>query len=297
MVDLQKLAPSLKRRFLKLFGSRIEVIWLPTSQLEPVAGELAWVEDSLFEIAVRARNAVPFGGRLVIEWANIHLDDTTAPSQGLEAGQYVMLEMTCLRQDPSQPSSCDADSPSSALRDSWLHCDFANAQAMIRSLGGQICEYNEPGRALTIRAFFPVASDALNDVQEYHVTEELNRCRILLVEDEGYVRDVACEILESQGYHVVTARSPKEALEIFEQNRPVQLLLTDVIMPGMNGQDLSQHLTSLDPELKTIYMSGYTEGFGPRTHRPERMIPFLQKPFTLESLTEKVKQVLSSDAF
>jgi DNA-binding NtrC family response regulator len=116
--------------------------------------------------------------------------------------------------------------------------------------------------------------------------------RILLVEDETYVRDVACEILESEGYQVLTAKSAKEALHMFEDRGPIDLLLTDIVMPGMNGQDLARQLTSRHPALKTIYMSGYADVFGsPKGQELTRS--FIQKPFTLESLTEKVKEVLA----
>jgi two-component system, cell cycle sensor histidine kinase and response regulator CckA len=293
MVCLQSLAPSLKRRFLKLFGPRVEVIWLRAAELDRVAGDLIWIEDVLFDMAVRARTAIPFGGRLVIEWANIELDLAMAEGQGLAAGRYVMLEMTCLRHDPSEcGASADVLPPVPGFPDEWLHCDFSQAKGMIRSLGGQICEYNEPGRALTIRAFFPSESRS-DDNQDMEVSKELRQFRILLVEDENYVRDVACEILESEGYQVLTARTGQEALEMFEQSRPVQLLLTDVVMPGMTGHDLAEQLMLLDPGLKTIYMSGYMEGLGARMHRHDANLPFIQKPFTLESLTAMVKQVLN----
>jgi len=294
MVSLQSLAPSLKRRFMRLFGPSVEVIWLRAAELDSVAGDLVWIEDVLFDMAVRARTAVPFGGRLVIEWANIDLDAVMAEGQALAPGRYVMLEMTCLRHDPSELTTSVNALPSvPSFPDEWLHCDFSQAKAMIRSLGGQICEYNEPGRALTLRAFFPSASQTSGANQDFEVNKEMQQFRILLVEDESYVRDVACEILESEGYQVLAARTGQEAIEMFEQARPVQLLLTDVVMPGMTGHDLAKQLMSLDPELKTIYMSGYMDGLGTQLHRHDLQLPFIQKPFTLESLTAMVRHVLS----
>ena len=286
------MAPSLKGRFQKLLGSRVEVIWIPNSEADPIAGDLAWVEDIVFDMALRARNAMPFGGQLVIEWANIRLDDATV---GLHPGKYVMFEMTCLRQNLSDLSALESGLPLPAVPDWVLPCDFGQADKLISAAGGQICEYNEPGRALTIRAFFPCASDTSNSAQEFSVNDESQEVRILLVEDEGYVRDVACEILESEGYKVLTARSGKEALEVFRDGRPIHLLVTDVVMPGMNGHDLAEHLTALYPELKTIYMSGYTDNFGV-TARHELNPTFIQKPFTLESLTSKVKEMLNPAA-
>lgn len=292
MVRLKNLAPSLKRRFQRLFGPHVELIWVSTAELDCVAGELDWIEDVLFDMVLRARAAMPFGGRVVIEWANIHLDHTTGASQGLQSGRYVMLEMTCLRQDPSELHAIAPNSSLSRLSDPWPHCDFAQARAMISSLGGQVCEYNEPGKALTIRAFFASAHEN-EGIQDYPVNDVVNTCRILLVEDESYVRDVACEILQSEGYDVLTAGTAKEALQVITENGPVHLLLTDVVMPGMNGRDLAAKLKSLHPDLKTIFMSGYSEGVGFHQLSYDPMSPFIQKPFTLESLTTMVKHVLN----
>jgi DNA-binding NtrC family response regulator len=123
------------------------------------------------------------------------------------------------------------------------------------------------------------------------VNEKSGPARILLVEDETYVRNVACEILESEGYQVFTASTAKEALSTFDQREPIDLLLTDIVMPGMSGQDLARQLTSRVPGLKTLFMSGYTDGFVSQTGQEWRR-SFIQKPFTLEGLTTKVKEVL-----
>jgi CheY-like chemotaxis protein len=292
MVRLQGLAPSLKRRFQRLFGPKVEIIWIPTSELDCIGLDLAPLEDIVFEIAVRARSAMPYGGRLVVEWANIHIDDAPDATKELKAGRYVMLEMTCLRQDPTEAPFSGATSTPATLPEEWLQSDFEQAQSTIRSLGGEICEYNEPGRALTMRAFFPSGKeDFAGGVRE---GDELKPCRILLVEDEAYVRDVASEILQSEGYEVFTARTGKEALQVVELNGPVHLLVTDVVMPGMNGHQLAEQLTSLHPGLKTIYMSGYNEAVSAVSTCLESNRAFIQKPFTLEHLTTKVKQVLDS---
>jgi len=289
MVRLKTLVPSLKRRFQKLLGPRVEMIWISNAELDSLNGKLVWIEDVVFDMAIRARNAMPFGGRLVIESANIRIDEATAD---LQAGRYVMFEMTCLRRDPSELGAGEIVDELPTFNDEVLHHDRGHSEKLISSIGGQICEYNEPGRALTIRAFFPSVPEFSSSMREFVVNDESKEIRILLVEDEGFVRDVACEILESEGYEVLTARTGKEAIEIFRSRGPIHLLLTDVVMPGMNGRDLAEQLTSLSPELKTIYMSGYTDAYGVQPIQ-DMQLSFIQKPFTLESLTLKVKQILS----
>ena len=294
MVAVRALAPSLKSRFQRLFGPQVEITWIRSSELDHVTGDLAWMEDIVFDMAVRARNAMPYGGRLVVEWANIELDDNTGNPQ-LRPGRYVMLEMTCLRKDPEQLMDAMDSQRISRHPEEWLQCDFDHAQSRIRSHGGEIWEYNEPGHARTIRAFFPSSKyDAMTP--ELAEGEALKVSRILLVEDEGYVRDVACEILQSEGYEVLTARTGDEALQLVQQNGPIELLLTDVVMPGMNGHELAERLMALHPGLKTIYMSGYSEGVSVVSSCLKTDRAFIQKPFTLEHLTTTVKQVLNSTA-
>ena len=118
------------------------------------------------------------------------------------------------------------------------------------------------------------------------------RPTILLVEDEAFVRDVACEILQSLGYQVIPASNADEAMRLFNERQPIHLLLTDVVMPGMNGSDLAEQLKLMDPRLKTIYMSGYTSNPLVRKGFANPRIAYLQKPFTLEALGKKVKEVL-----
>ncbi len=295
MVRMQSLAPSLKRRFQRLFGPKVEVIWIPSSELDCIVGELGWLEDIVFEMAMKARAAMPFGGRLVIESANLHIDESTGTND-LRPGRYVMFEMTCLRQNPADTDLVES---SVALMEPFpdtLLCDSSQVQVTLRGHGGQICEYNEPGRALTIRAFFPSAEGDSKLAPSLTMVEGSKAQKILLVEDEGYVRDVACEILQSEGYEVFAARTGTDALRIVEQHGPVHLLVTDVIMPGINGKQLSEQLTSRHPNLKTIYMSGYNEGVPVVSSVMETDCTFLQKPFTLEHLTTKVKEVLESPA-
>jgi hypothetical protein len=157
MVELHTLTPSLKRRFQKLLGPRVEVTWISNPGVDAIAGNLVWIEDVVFEMAARARNAMPFGGKLVVEWASIKMEEASA---NLPPGSYVMFEMTCVRRDLAELDSLPAGLPLSEFPDSIQHSDFARAEELISSAGGQICEYNEPGRALTIRAFFPSAAAA-----------------------------------------------------------------------------------------------------------------------------------------
>jgi CheY-like chemotaxis protein len=282
---------SLHRRFQKLFGPRVEIGWISAPALDCIAGDILTVEDILFDIAARARNKMTNGGRIVVEWANVSVEPGSQFSDALTPGRYILVEVTCLRQAqfagfPFALDVCDLGFP-------ILACDFKQSQAKIRFLGGELWEYNEPSSALTLRALFPSTSKP-SAYEEYELAQSSESVQVLLVEDEGFVREVACEMLESEGYIVYTARTAKEALQIFEQNSPIHLLVTDVVMPGMNGQELSKALTNKRPELKTLYMSGYSDHAAAKCSQLELEKSFIQKPFTLEGFTAKVKQLLGT---
>jgi len=296
MFDIDRESGSLKRRIHRLLGSRIEFSWHRGCELDPVIGDSDWIEQVILEMAARSRASMPYGGHLAVETCNLDLDEFSAAAEALPAGRYVMVEMSCLRKTLDCFAAAEIDTvPIDLDEDLTQPQRLSAAMSILQGIGGNICEYNEPGRALTLRAFFPSAATVIySDEEDLAVSKaELSRA-ILLVEDENYVREVASEILESAGYTVVAARTGKEALAVYEKNGPFLLLVTDVIMPGMNGRELSQKLTSLQPDLKTIYMSGYTDIplFRQDIHASTRI--HLQKPFTLESLTNAVREVLAA---
>ena len=296
MFDTNRELASLKRRICRLMGNRIEVIWIRGCDLDPVIGESEWIEQVILETALRARAAMPYGGKLVVETCNLDLDDRSAATELLTAGRYVMFELTCVRHSLDACSTVDlAPYPLDLEDELWLHSQPTESLHLLRAIGGNICEYSEPGRSLTLRAFLPSAATVIySDEEDFVLPPSPNTETILLVEDESYVREVACEILEAAGYTVVPANSAKEALAMFEKDGPFHLLVTDIVMPGMNGRELAKKLLALKPDLKTIYMSGYTDNAIIRQDLQSAEHMYLQKPFTLESLTDKVRSVLSS---
>ncbi len=237
MLEIDRNSASLKRRIHRLLGNRIELIWIRGCDLDPIIGEPEWIEQALLEMALRARAAMPYGGRLVVESCNLELDEFSAAAEVLSSGRYVMFEMTCLRNTPGLDLDIDVLPFSLEIEDDlWLNPHLTQSLEILRAIGGNICEYNEPGRALTLRAFLPSAATVVySDEEDFVLTQPATSDTILLVEDENYVREVACEILESAGYNVIVARGAKEALAVFEKHGPFMLLVTDVVMPGMDA--------------------------------------------------------------
>src|SRR4051812_43349954 len=167
MIAIDKCNTTLKQRVHRLLGSRIELIWIRCSELDPVAGEWEWVEQVILDMALRARASLPFGGRLLIESANLELDEFCAQAEGLTAGRFVMFEMTCLRTAASNvPEDASPMDSLDLTDDIWCHSLLPRSREVLQSLGGNICEYNEPGRALTLRAFFPSAATVVYSDEE-----------------------------------------------------------------------------------------------------------------------------------
>ena len=298
MVDVSLALLALKRRIARVLGTRIELVCVTGSGLDQVESEPASFERATLELAMLARLAMPFGGRLTIEAANLELEQPTLLSgTQLCPGRYVLLEMVCLRSRPGAELcrwGFDPDTRLQAFDDSGIRI----AREIFREGGGALCEYNEPGRSLTFRVYLPSCATSVYSGGLCPMSKEDDRRpTILLVEDEGFVRNVACEILQTAGYHVISARSGTEALQLFhERGRRISLLVTDVIMPGMNGPDLAEKLAAMQPGLKTIYMSGYTDNAVLRDGAQQAGVVYLQKPFTLNALTGVVREALAQSA-
>ena len=286
MIDLNPVLPSLKQRMQRLLGKHIELLWISGAKLDKVRGETVNLEHALLELALRARLSLPFGGKVMVETANVEFDDSLAREASLLPGRYVLLEMTCVRLTREENSPFG---PTSVASHSFTDTTLI-AREILTNSGGGLQEYSEPGKALTFRAYLSTA--AQTGSASMPIIDPNTRPTILLVEDEAFVRDVACEILQSLGYQVIPASNADEAMRLFNERQPIHLLLTDVVMPGMNGSDLAEQLKLMDPTLKTIYMSGYTSNPLVRKGFANPRIAYLQKPFTLEALGKKVKEVL-----
>jgi CheY-like chemotaxis protein len=166
---------------------------------------------------------------------------------------------------------------------------------IIKQHGGEVRVYSEPGQGATFQVSLPVAEvDQTAAQQPALVTESLGGSeRVLLVEDDEQVRGMTQSLLERRGYQVLVAEDGGEALKLLDRgNGPIDLLITDVIMPGMNGRELYDTIRRIDPHIKVLYMSGYSDNVLTDRGVMEQGINFLQKPFTVQALTEQVRRVL-----
>jgi CheY-like chemotaxis protein len=259
------------------------------------------LEQILVNLVVNARDAMPQGGRINIETQNAELDENyTSEHAPVVAGRYVMLAVTDTGVGMSVDTREHAFDPFFTTKDpgKGTGLGLATVYGIVKQSGGYVWIYSEPGQGTALKLYFPEvsAAAAFGAGPEYQPTMKTpNRGSetILLVEDEEAVRGLACRILERQGYRVIPAQHGRDAMEIATKEAgQIDLVLTDVVMPGMNGRGLVERLSGIRPAIKSLYMSGYTDDDIIRRGFIEPSKSFLQKPFTSEALLQTVRKVL-----
>jgi CheY-like chemotaxis protein len=253
-------------------------------------------------LAINARDAMPTGGKMTIETAQVKLDETYARQHiGARPGSYVMIAITDTGHGMDAETKSHIFEPFFTTKEpgKGTGLGLATVYGIINQSDGHIWVYSEPDQGTVFKVYLPqVKASGPLDNQDSQISTPTRRGSetILLVEDEDSVRELACRILMGEGYLVLEASNGEEALQI-SANYPdsIHLLLTDVVMPGgMSGRQLAANLSALRPQMKVLYMSGYTDDAIVHHGVLDEGIAFLQKPFTLIMLTHKVRQVLDT---
>ena len=243
---------------------------------------------------------MPEGGLLSIETALVELDKAyTEKRPNIKPGAYVMLAVSDTGIGMNEETIGQIFEPFFSTKGSLgTGLGLATIYGIIKQHGGNIWVYSEPGEGTTFKIYLPLSKEARAAKRPTIKTESESRGSgtILLVEDNEQVRDLANIILEEQGYTILMAENGHEALKVLAaHDAPVQLLLTDVIMPSMGGKELFTRIVKTHPEVKVIYMSGYTDNMIAHHGVLDKGTAFLQKPFTIQALTAKVKEVLEKE--
>lgn len=299
-IDLNALIMDFEKMIQRLIGENIEVQISAEPMLHWIKADKGQIEQVLLNLAVNAHDAMPQGGKLTIETDNVYLDEGYIKRYG-EAqlpGHYVMLAVSDTGHGMDAGTQQHIFEPFFTTKEQGkgTGLGLATVFGIVKQHGGNIWVYSEPGRGTTFKIYLPQAigmtllpPGEMTSPVSVHGTET-----VLVVEDEEMVRKLVCETLAAHGYEVMEAPSPTEGLrQTAEYKETIHLLLTDVIMPEMNGQELYQKVAATHPEIKVLYMSGYTDEAIVHHHVLDKEVNFVQKPFTVQTLTQKVRQVLS----
>jgi len=256
------------------------------------------IEQLLLNLSVNARDAMPNGGKLIIETGNVYLDETYARTHsGVQPGNYVMLSLSDSGHGMDAETQEHMFEPFFTTKEQGkgTGLGLATVFGIVRQHQGNIWVYTEPGKGTTFKIYLPqpdeMAQPLATDITKS--TSLYGTETVMVVEDESMVRKLACETLEAYGYNVIEVESPDNGLHIASTYEgAIQLLLTDVIMPGMNGRELYEKLAVVQPDLKVLYMSGYTDNVIVHHGVLDEGVNFLQKPFTVRGLSQRVRRVL-----
>jgi len=300
VLDLGQVVRGMEGMVRRLIGEDIELRTLSAIGLGRVMADRSQIEQVILNLAVNARDAMPHGGQLTIELSNL---DLTGPLAGehatLPSGAYILLAVSDTGVGMSREALAHVFEPffTTKPRGQGTGLGLSTCYGIVRQSGGDLTVYSEPNRGTTFKIYLPrVSAEQPVATPGIRLTSPagMGRC-VLVVEDEELVRSATCKILLARGYEVLEAASPAAALELCAAHpEPIQLLLTDVVMPGMNGPEMAEQLRKLRPNLAVLYMSGYTDATIMNHGVTGGRIAFLPKPFTPDSLAAKVAEVLAA---
>jgi two-component system cell cycle sensor histidine kinase/response regulator CckA len=294
LLDLNSVVRGIRAMLERLIGEDIKVKTILSPTLASVKADRGQVEQVVMNLAINARDAMPHGGTLTIETAHVELDEQYARTHlNVQPGAYVMLTVTDTGMTPEVQARLFEPFFTTKDVGKGTGLGMATVHGIARQSGGSVGVYREVGRGTTFRVYFP-AADGTAPVVE---TAPPARARtgaetVLVVEDADELRELAKRLLERQGYTVLIAANAAEALALVDEHQSIDVLLTDVVMPGASGPILTELLVERRPGLKVVYMSGYTEDAITQHGVVRPGIAFLHKPFTSDALGRKIRDVL-----
>jgi PAS domain S-box-containing protein len=298
VLDLNDLLVSLEKMLRRVIGEDIELVTLLAEDLGRVKTDPGQIEQVIMNLAVNARDAMLDGGKLTIETANVDLDEAYARSHiAVIPGRYVMISVSDTGVGMATEVRGRVFEPFFTTKEKGkgTGLGLSTVYGIVKQSGGNIWVYSEPGKGTTFKIYLPRVDEAPEELKEKVIVGELPRGSetILVVEDEEDVRKLAMRILERQGYKVLEASEGLGAFLIVEEyGDPIHLLVTDVVMPKISGRELADRMAEIRPEIKVLYMSGYTDNAITHHGILEKGKNYLQKPFTMEGLARKVREVL-----
>jgi two-component system cell cycle sensor histidine kinase/response regulator CckA len=300
VLDVNIVVSDIERMLRRLIGEHIELKTPKAPDLWKVKADPGQIEQAILNLVLNARDAMPSGGTLAIETSNAQLDESfTRNHVPTQPGPYVCVAVSDTGVGISDDVKARLFEPffTTKERGKGTGLGLSTTYGIVKQSGGYLWCDSEVGRGTTFRVLLPRVEEPVPQVEErkplppIHPGDET----LLLVEDEPEVRSLVQRILKTQGYTVVTAANPDEALAVAREFKgPIQLMVTDVVMPGMSGLQLAERLAPMRPEMLVLFMSGYTNDAIGHQGVLDPGTAFLQKPFTPNALARKVREVLDT---
>ncbi len=298
VVDLNRLIGGMEKMLRRMIGEDIELSFHPAEDLGRIKTDPGQMEQVIFNLAVNARDAMPSGGKLILEADNVYIDREYAKSHiSVKPGRYVRLSVsdTGCGMTPEVRNRAFEPFFTTKGKEKGTGLGLSTVYGIVKQSYGNIWVYSEPGKGTTFKIYLPRVDERVEEVEEEKDSGVIPRGSetVLVVEDEEVVRRLAVRILKKQGYKVLEAPNSGEAFLVCEQQKEsIHLILTDVVMPRMGGPEFIERLRQVRQDFKALYMSGYTDEAVVYHGVREGEMEFIQKPFTLEGLARKVREVL-----
>jgi PAS domain S-box-containing protein len=298
VVDVNAIISGMQPMLRRLIGEDIDLVVLPKPELGRVKADRSQFEQVILNLAINSRDAMPKGGELIVETGNVMLDEAYA-GQHLEVkpGPYVLVAVSDTGQGMDDETKARIFEPFFTTKEQGkgTGLGLSTVHGIVKQCGGHIWVYSEVGHGTTFKIYFPRTYLPLkSDGGAETASDSTNgRGTVLIVEDEQMVLGLVRNVLQAGGYSVLEASNGVEALAVAERYQgAIDVLLTDVVMPGISGRDLAQRLRTLRPEIKIIFISGYTNEMVFHQDPPDAAVSFLQKPFSPDALSRKVQDVV-----
>lgn len=300
VVDLNALISNMHKMLVRLIGEDINLKTIPQENIKSVRIDPSQFEQILVNLSVNARDAMPDGGVLTIETASVELDENYCRTHsGVTPGPYVMLAVSDTGYGMSEEVLEHIFEPffTTKPKSEGTGLGLATAYGAVKQANGSIEVYSETGRGTTFKIYLPAVNEKAHALESDKNNEILltGNETVLLVEDELMVRNLAVRLLGKMGYRVIEAANGKDALKLASDfSEKIDLLMTDVVMPGMNGRQLSENLKEIHPETKVLFTSGYTENIIAHHGVVEKGLNFIGKPYSMNLLARKIRETLDS---
>jgi PAS domain S-box-containing protein len=298
VLDLNEVVAGMIQMVSRVIGANIELAFLPGGNLGRVKADPSQIEQVALNLVVNARDAMPDGGRLTIETSNVQLERDYATQHAVvDPGPYVMLTVSDTGTGMDAATKARIFEPffTTKAQGRGTGLGLATVYGVVKQSGGYVWVYSELGHGTTFKVYLPMVQAPAEKTAPEKIAQrhEPGTETILLVEDEQSVRELVREYLSARGYQVLDAADGQQALEIAAAHTgKIQLLITDVVMPRLSGRELAARLAAARPDLKVLYISGYTDDSVFRHGVLQGGMDFLQKPFNLKALAAKIREVL-----